>query len=111
VLVFTAAVRQRQGSLQDRRRLEYSSRSGLHNPEYVLANPEGLTIQQNRLVVADVAANRYLRYDPFVEWAAETETIISPPAKAVLGQNDFGVNSVRPNRGQPEPNGSTVWSR
>ena len=81
-----------------------------NNPEYALGNPEGLAIQQNRLVVADASAHRVLRYDPFSEWPAETETIISPPAKAVLGQNDFGLNSTRPNRGQPEPNGSTVTS-
>ena len=76
------------------------------NFESALAGPEGLTMSNNRLIVADTASNRILRYDPFTEWPAETETIPSPPAKAVLGQSDFG--GTRPNRGQPEPNPTTV---
>jgi uncharacterized protein (TIGR03437 family) len=74
--------------------------------EYVLANPESVVIQNNRLVVFDTGASRILRYDPFSEWPAETEAIPSPPAKSVLGQNDFAGD--RPNRGQPEPNPSSV---
>ena len=47
-------------------------------PEYVLVNPESLTVMNNRLIVADPGLNRIIRYEPAAEWAPETETIISP---------------------------------
>ncbi len=75
-------------------------------PEYVLGNPEGVLMMGNQLVVVDTGQNRILRYDPFTEWPAETEAIPSPPAKQVLGQQDF--NSIRANRGLPEATESTV---
>jgi uncharacterized protein (TIGR03437 family) len=75
-------------------------------PEYVLGNPEGVAIMGNSLVVMDTAQNRILRYDPFAEWPAETDEIPSPPAKAVLGQQDF--NNIRPNRGLAEASESTL---
>ena len=75
-------------------------------PEYVLGNPEGVVMMGNQLVVLDTGQNRILRYDPFTQWPAETEAIPSPPAKQVLGQQDF--NSIRANRGLSEATESTV---
>lgn len=75
-------------------------------PEYVLGNPEGVLMMGNNLVVVDTGQNRLLRYDPFTDWPAETEAIPSPPAKSVLGQQDF--NGIRANRGLPEATESTV---
>ncbi|HYP09699.1 MAG TPA: hypothetical protein VER03_25970 [Bryobacteraceae bacterium] len=74
--------------------------------ESVLAGPEGIVVLNNRLVVFDTATSRIMRYDPFTEWPAESETLISPPAKEVIGQTDF--SGERPNRLLPEPNASTV---
>ena len=75
-------------------------------PEYVLGNPEGVVMMGNQLVVLDTGQNRILRYDPFTQWPAETEAIPSPPAKQVLGQQDF--KDIRANRGLPEATESTV---
>ncbi len=74
--------------------------------QYVMGNPEGMTVMNNRLIVADPGLSRIVRYEPAAEWPAETEAIPSPPATAVLGQAD--LESFVPNRGLAEASEITV---
>ncbi len=80
--------------------------------EYTLSNPEGVFIFNNNPMVVDTLNHRILRYDPYDQWPAETPAVagstitLSPPAKAVIGQIDFTQN--KPNKGQPEPNESSL---
>lgn len=61
----------------------------------------GLAVFNGFVYVPDSAANRILVYDPFEAWAAETPQRMSPPARAVIGQDTF--NQGRPNRGRNDP--------
>jgi uncharacterized protein (TIGR03437 family) len=74
--------------------------------EYVVGNPEGLTVMNNRLVVADPGLQRIVRYEPASTWPAETEAIPSPPATAVIGQPD--LSTFIANRGLAEPNATSI---
>ena len=76
------------------------------SPDYVLFRPEGLVMMGNQLVVLDPAVNRIVRYQPYSEWPAESDTQVSPPATTVLGQPDF--NSSKANRGLAEPDATTI---
>lgn len=71
------------------------------NP-FNVATPIGVFMIGERPAVVDAGYNRVLIWDPYSAWPAETEQQIAPPARFVLGQADF--TSVRPNRGQTEPN-------
>ncbi|HUS07558.1 MAG TPA: hypothetical protein VMZ52_14720 [Bryobacteraceae bacterium] len=82
--------------------------------EYTIGNPatgtpaEGVVIINDALAVVDTGFNRIIRYDRFEQWPAETTTILSPPARQVIGQPDF--TSSRANRGQAEPSETTLNS-
>jgi uncharacterized protein (TIGR03437 family) len=80
--------------------------------EYALVGPEGILIVNDNLIVVDRGLHRIVRYDPFDTWAPETPEpppgsnqqvtiILSPPAKAVLGQET--LQSFRANRGLGDP--------
>ncbi|MBI3279233.1 MAG: hypothetical protein HYZ57_05250 [Acidobacteria bacterium] len=74
--------------------------------EYTLAGPESVVTIGDVPLVVDAGANRILRYDPFDQWPAESTSQISPPARAVIGQESFGA--IRANRGQAEPSAASL---
>ena len=61
----------------------------------------GLLVFNGFVYVPDSSVNRILIYDPFEAWAAETPQRLSPPARAVIGQDTFNLG--RPNRGRNDP--------
>jgi uncharacterized protein (TIGR03437 family) len=69
------------------------------------APPSGVFFVGDRPFVADTPNARILGYDPFDQWQDET-TAFSPPAKTVIGQNNFqGFNS---NQNLPRPSASSL---
>ena len=78
---------------------------------YSVGSAESVLVVDNRPLVIDSGFHRILRYDPFEQWPAErivtnpqgqvVEAVISPDAKAVIGQPNF--DAVQPNLDQPEP--------
>jgi uncharacterized protein (TIGR03437 family) len=59
--------------------------------------------------VVDTFAHRILRYPPFDLWPPE-QSVFSPPAEAVIGQDAFESDAPLPNRGRPEPNAASLAS-
>ncbi len=72
----------------------------------------GIFVFNNNLYVPDVSSNRILIFDPFESWPAEA-TRISPPARAVIGQDTFNVGRANRNGQAIGPNGFSypvsVW--
>ena len=66
----------------------------------VMLGPQGLTLVNNRLAVADTLSHRVLIFPPRDQWPEENVSF-SPQAQSVTGQADFSGRSS--NRGQPEP--------
>ncbi len=85
---------------------EYTLGVIIPSPLAILA-PEGVFTIGNTPFVVDTYVHRILRYDPYDTWPAETETALSPPAKAVIGQDGFTGNQQLPNRGRAEPAANT----
>ena len=71
-------------------------------------DPEGIFMAPGDLpCVVDSQNSRILVFDPFPQWAAETDTFVSPPARAVIGQaGDF--TNKKSNNGQPEASAATL---
>lgn len=61
----------------------------------------GIFLFNNNLYVPDVLSNRILIFDQYDNWPAEA-TRVSPPARSVVGQDNFGLG--KPNRGLPVGN-------
>lgn len=76
--------------------------------DYLLQAPQGLFTIGNRLGVVDAAFHRVAIYDPFTQWPAETAELPSPPIRTAIGQ--ISTTEIRPNRGLPEPNETTLNS-
>lgn len=76
----------------------------------VLGTSPGVFAINDIPFVVDTFASRILRFDPLDRWAVETQTQISPDAKAAIGQ-DSPTSNVQTgaqlvalaNRGRPEP--------
>jgi uncharacterized protein (TIGR03437 family) len=66
--------------------------------------PEGVFMIGNRPAVVDTPFHRILVYDPYPDWPAESVSF-SPPARTVVGQQDF--NSGLRHRGGNQPTGSS----
>ncbi|MDZ4802842.1 MAG: hypothetical protein SGI92_32175 [Bryobacteraceae bacterium] len=73
--------------------------------EYYVGFVSGLFTVGNRLGVVDAATHRIVLYDPFTEWPAESDTQVSPPARVVIGQQNF--LRFEANRLQAEPSGNS----
>ena len=72
-----------------------------HVSEKSIFGVSGVFIANDRLGIADPSTNRITLYDPYTQWAPETDTQPSPDATAVVGQASF--TNFDPNRGQTEP--------
>ncbi|MBI4874156.1 MAG: hypothetical protein HY822_05940 [Acidobacteria bacterium] len=74
-----------------------------------LLDPQGILVINNTPLVLDSLNHRILRYDPVDLWPAETPTVISPAARAVIGQDSIVSNAAaRANRGKSEPGNNTL---
>jgi uncharacterized protein (TIGR03437 family) len=76
----------------------------------VMVDPEGIFFLPSNggIGVLDAYSNRILIFDVYNQWPAESDTVLSPMARAVVGQeNNF--NSRDANDGQPKP-GATTFS-
>jgi uncharacterized protein (TIGR03437 family) len=69
---------------------------------------QGVFFMGGTLYAVDTPVNRILRYDPFVSWAPESSTQISPPARVVYGQADYV--SFKANGGKAEPTAAVFAS-
>jgi uncharacterized protein (TIGR03437 family) len=74
----------------------------------VMVGPEGIFFlpANGGMGVVDSYSNRILIFDVYNQWPAESETVISPLAKAVIGQTDF--NNRDYNSGEATPSATTL---
>jgi uncharacterized protein (TIGR03437 family) len=71
--------------------------------------PEGVFVIGNIPFVVDTPAHRIVRYEPFDQWQPEVQSF-SPPAVAVIGQDELRQTAAKPNRGQLEPLNNSMTS-
>jgi uncharacterized protein (TIGR03437 family) len=74
----------------------------------VMYDPEGVFFLPGNagMGVIDSFKNRILIFDVLNQWPAESDTVLSPQAKAIFGHTDYG--NIDANNSQPAPSGGTL---
>ena len=80
---------------------------GIVNAAGAAISAEAVFCIGNVVFVVDTPASRLVRYDAFDAWVPEA-TQFSPPGRAAIGQDGLTLTQLRPNRGLPEPNNSSI---
>jgi sugar lactone lactonase YvrE len=85
-------------------RINETAFGGSLSPGQLAVSPQGVFVLGNNVFVVDTGNHRILRFPPYSTWAAETATIPSPAAAAVIGQDDFTKGDAGgANRGRRTP--------